>query len=312
MKSNQNPLVSIIIPTYNRANIIGETLDSILAQTYTNWECIVIDGRSTDKTLEVLETYCKKDNRFQFHKRSKNWIKGPNFCRNYGYKMCSGKIINWLDSDDLYKKDVLRKVVNEFTNDIDATVVKIEKFNSKTKEVISENNIIEDYFIRKITFYVCGLFWKRSFLEKQDCLFDETISNLDDWDFNLRMLYQEPKISYIHKSLIKYRIHNNSLSNEINKLNFKEIQSEFKAREKQIQLLKNNKKVDSIILKTFIKKRYKHIFRESLIKKHSKRFFFLKKLLSKQFQLFDFSGGLKTLFGFLFFSIFNKGHILLK
>ncbi len=60
-----NPLVSIIIPTYNRAHLIHETLDSVLAQTYTNWECIVVDDGSSDNTEEVLESYINKDFRFQ-------------------------------------------------------------------------------------------------------------------------------------------------------------------------------------------------------------------------------------------------------
>ena len=56
------PLVSIIIPTYNRAHLISETLDSILAQTYINWECIIVDDGSTDATGKVINEYIKRDN----------------------------------------------------------------------------------------------------------------------------------------------------------------------------------------------------------------------------------------------------------
>ncbi|RLD85933.1 MAG: glycosyltransferase family 2 protein, partial [Bacteroidetes bacterium] len=59
-----NPLVSIIIPAYNRADLIGETLDSVLAQTYPNWECIVVDDGSADKTKDVVQHYVDKDPRF--------------------------------------------------------------------------------------------------------------------------------------------------------------------------------------------------------------------------------------------------------
>ena len=79
------PLISIIIPTYNRAQIIGETLDSLIAQTYANWECIAVDDGSTDNTDEVLVAYCNKDTRFQYHHRPKDKLKGPNSCRNYGF-----------------------------------------------------------------------------------------------------------------------------------------------------------------------------------------------------------------------------------
>ena len=67
------PLISIIIPTYNRAHLIGETLDSILVQTYPNWECIVVDDGSTDTTADVMREYIKKDNRFQYHQRPMYW-----------------------------------------------------------------------------------------------------------------------------------------------------------------------------------------------------------------------------------------------
>ena len=63
----QTPLVSIIIPTYNRVHLIGDTLDSVLSQTYTNWECIVVDDGSTDGTNELLVEYLKKDKRIQYH-----------------------------------------------------------------------------------------------------------------------------------------------------------------------------------------------------------------------------------------------------
>ena len=81
-----NPLVSIIIPTYNRAHFIGETLESVLAQTYHNWECIVIDDGSTDYTDELMEFYCEKDSRIQYYHRPSHKPKGANACRNYGFE----------------------------------------------------------------------------------------------------------------------------------------------------------------------------------------------------------------------------------
>lgn len=86
----EQPLVSIIIPTYNRAHLIGETLDSVLAQIYTNWECIVVDDGSTDSTAELLAFYVEKDSRFQYHHRPKDRLKGANACRNYGFELSRG------------------------------------------------------------------------------------------------------------------------------------------------------------------------------------------------------------------------------
>ncbi len=63
------PLVSIIIPTSNRAQILGETLDSVLAQTFEFWECVVVDDGSTDYTAELMDFYCKKDTRIRYFHR---------------------------------------------------------------------------------------------------------------------------------------------------------------------------------------------------------------------------------------------------
>ena len=72
----KEPLVSVIIPTYNRAHLIGETLDSVLAQTYQNWECIIVDDGSSDDTDEVIGEYVKKDNRFKYYHRPDEHLPG--------------------------------------------------------------------------------------------------------------------------------------------------------------------------------------------------------------------------------------------
>lgn len=95
-------LVSIIIPTYNRAHLIGETLDSVLAQTYTNWECIIVDDGSSDNTDEVVGAYVKKDNRFKYYHRPDEHLPGGNGARNFGFKMSQGEYVNWLDQSMFY------------------------------------------------------------------------------------------------------------------------------------------------------------------------------------------------------------------
>src|SRR5690606_3072580 len=107
------PLVSIIIPTYNRAHIIGETLDSVLAQTYKNWECIVVDDGSTDGTDEVLAACMIKDSRFEYFQRTEDYFKGANSCRHIGFLKSKGKYINWFDSDDLMHKNHLEEKVKK-------------------------------------------------------------------------------------------------------------------------------------------------------------------------------------------------------
>src|SRR5690554_4749576 len=103
--TDQNPLVSIIIPTFNRAHLIGETLDSVLAQTYKNWECIVVDDGSTDGTDQLMGDYLAKDGRFKYHKRPDSKPKGANACRNIGLDKALGEYIVFFDSDDLMTTD---------------------------------------------------------------------------------------------------------------------------------------------------------------------------------------------------------------
>src|SRR5690606_16321033 len=112
----EHPLVSIIIPTYSRAHLLGETLDSVLAQTYTNWECLVVDDGSTDETEALLKTYITKDSRFQYHKRPDTHLPGGNGARNYGFNLSKGVYIQWFDSDDLMVVNKIESSVYEIQN----------------------------------------------------------------------------------------------------------------------------------------------------------------------------------------------------
>ena len=308
-----NNLVSIIIPTFNRAHLIGETLDSVLEQTYLNWECIIVDDGSTDATEKLVGKYIKKDKRFRYYSRPINSIKGANACRNYGFEFSKGEFIKWFDSDDVMYSELLEKQVGTFEEAIDCSVCKVAYYDFEKNETLKENSInsnqlIEDYLVGRITFYVSGPLWRKRFLNNRKELFDENLFNLDDWDFNLRMLYKNPNIAFINKPLIKYRVHENSLSKEIGKLNFDEIQSEIRAREKHIAILKNNQLVNPTILIMYIKARYQYFLREALIRKDEYKWHYLKGLLKYQIQLLDIMGIMKSVFGFMIYSVFNKGY----
>lgn len=135
-------LVSIIIPTYNRAHLIGETLDSVIAQTFQNWECIVVDDGSTDYIDELLEFYCERDPRIQHHYRPEHRAKGANACRNFGFEISKGIYIQWLDSDDILDKEKIStqiKILNSEDEMIIATC-KFGYFNSvDTNPSVREN-----------------------------------------------------------------------------------------------------------------------------------------------------------------------------
>ncbi len=139
-------LVSIIIPTYNRAHLIGGTLDSARAQTYQNWECIIVDDGSNDYTDEMMEFYCERDSRIQYHHRPKERLKGANACRNYGFEISRGRYINWFDSDDLMVPEFIERKVSYLQNfPIDYVISKTINFQDPEPSTVLDKN---EYFYR--------------------------------------------------------------------------------------------------------------------------------------------------------------------
>lgn len=99
------PLVSVIMPSYNAEKYIKEAIESVIAQTYTNWELFVIDDGSTDRTAEIARSYAEKDSRIILHRNSHNM--GTAKTRNTGIKLANGEWIATLDSDDMWHPEKL-------------------------------------------------------------------------------------------------------------------------------------------------------------------------------------------------------------
>lgn len=110
----QKNLVSIITPTYNCGAFIAETMDSVLAQTYENWEMIIVDDCSTDDTKAVVERYQAKDSRFIYHCLETN--SGAAVARTKAMELANGEYMAFLDSDDLWTPDKLERQL-KFMND---------------------------------------------------------------------------------------------------------------------------------------------------------------------------------------------------
>jgi len=100
-------LVSIITPTYNCGRFIAETMDTVLAQTYTDWEMIIVDDCSTDNTREIVETYMAKDPRIHYHCLEQN--SGAAVARTTAMALAEGEYMAFLDSDDLWTADKLER-----------------------------------------------------------------------------------------------------------------------------------------------------------------------------------------------------------
>ena len=105
----QKPLVSIITPLYNSEKFIAETIESVLSQTYTNWEMLIVNDCSKDNGASIVEKYSKKDKRIKLFNNKKNM--GVSFTRNKAINLSQGKYIAFLDSDDLWHKEKLKKQI---------------------------------------------------------------------------------------------------------------------------------------------------------------------------------------------------------
>lgn len=210
---SKQPLVSIIIPTYNRAHLIGETLDSVLAQTYQNWECIVVDDGSTDGTDTLLTTYRAKDSRFQYHHRPKERLPGGNAARNYGFEVSKGEYIIFLDSDDLLEFTCFEnrvETVKYNRNEVCIFSMGLFRLGKKTKEVFNKDfNTEKEYLINFLKgntpWTICSLFWNRQLFEDIGG-FDENFKRLQDVDVHTRLLLKGVKVHRVYVIDTWYRI----------------------------------------------------------------------------------------------------------
>lgn len=98
-------LVSIITPNYNCAQFIEQTIQSVVNQTYKNWEWIIVDDCSTDNSVEIIQDHCKQDSRIKLIKSESN--SGPSKCRNKGIQLATGRYLTFIDSDDIWLPDFL-------------------------------------------------------------------------------------------------------------------------------------------------------------------------------------------------------------
>jgi glycosyltransferase involved in cell wall biosynthesis len=207
------PLVSIIIPTYNRASRIITTLDSVLNQTYQNIEVIVVDDGSTDNTDNVLNEY--KQKAIQKHitlKYIKQNNAGAPVARNNGFRNSKGEYVVFFDSDDIMLPNRIEEQIS---------IILLEKSdccacgfykNSKQKQYIPSitKNVLYSFLKAKLSGSTQSWMFKKS-LVLQINGYDESLQCRQDFDIVFRILTQNPKISIVLKPLSIFVAHNDDL-----------------------------------------------------------------------------------------------------
>lgn len=188
---------SVIIPSYNYGHFIKECLDSVVAQTYQDWECFIIDNGSTDDTEQVCKSYLE-DQRFTYIRSEIN--KGPSPARNIALKQCTGEYVLFLDADDLIESNKLasaKRIIDRTGCDLVFTDFHyFSKDPSKIHKAVSFNGVLNAGMVPSGTitaklingniFAISCVVTKKCVLEKAD-YFDEKINFNEDWDLWLRI-----------------------------------------------------------------------------------------------------------------------------
>jgi glycosyltransferase involved in cell wall biosynthesis len=200
------PLISIVTPSYNRAAMIADAVESVLAQDYPAFEHIIVDGASTDKTLDILA-------RYPHLKVVSEPDRGMYDAINKGIGIAQGDILAWLNTDDFYPPRALETVADAFSTHPDTSAVsgKAETFdetNGNQHMIRSEEPIDEKDFWRRIVEAPVpnGWFFHRSIFEKVG-QFDPTFHYVGDRHFIIRIALQGIRPVPIYHTLYRYRQH---------------------------------------------------------------------------------------------------------
>lgn len=205
-----NPIVSIIVPCYNQAHFLNESLQSVLDQTYPHWECIIVNDGSPDNIQEIATQWLEKDSRFKYLKKENG---GLSSARNAGIAISEGYYILPLDSDDKIHSHYLEKIVQAFFNnpELDLVTSRIQLFGVVNKELQLPTYNYNRILIRNC-FSHCSCFKKTSW-EKEGG-YDENMKSFEDWEFWIRILNEKSQVYKIPEKMFIYRKHGQgSLSN---------------------------------------------------------------------------------------------------
>jgi glycosyltransferase involved in cell wall biosynthesis len=214
MKIISCPLVSIIMPTYNRANFIVETIESIQNQTYTNWELIIIDDGSDDNTGEMVSSL--KEQRIQYHYEPRCADGGK--IKNLGMQRARGELFAFIDSDDIWAPTKLASQVEALQEYPQAGFCLTGGFNFripyepmeffyKKRTGIKVGNVFNDYFTSELPGFTQALMLRKACLVKAGC-FKETVT-FGDSGFIVELAYHFNAV-ILYEPLFYRRLHHNS------------------------------------------------------------------------------------------------------
>lgn len=189
------PIVSIVIPTVNRCELLKQTLDSVCTQTYSNWEVIVVDDGSTDRTADMVQQYELRDERFKWMVRPEEEPAGGSACRNIGASRASGEYTIFLDSDDILSQGCLERRVQyiEQRPEVDFVVFQAEAFERIPGDLRVPFNVpkpqhaLDRLLQLDHPWQTTGPIWRNSALRRIGG-WDASLPSWQDWELNIRAI----------------------------------------------------------------------------------------------------------------------------
>jgi len=255
-----NQLVSIIINCKNSEKYLNECIDSVLAQTFSNYEIVIINNFSTDRTKEIILSY--SDSRIQYFETKSHLNLGA--ARNIGLEMSKGEYIAFLDSDDTWYPNKLELILKKFTENIGLVYSDVKYFNNNNSFNLYDirnlykgncfKELLDDY---NLCMSSCVI--SKKVILNQKILFDEELKVCEDLDFFLKIAYVS-KIEYVRDVLVEYRIHGKNLTFKYPELFFDEFEKTISNLLEMFQI--NNNIIIKALDKNLIN-RSKHFWRKN-------------------------------------------------
>ncbi|MDR0427349.1 MAG: glycosyltransferase [Dysgonamonadaceae bacterium] len=243
---NTSPKVSVIIPIYNAESYLKTCIESVLSQTFTNFELLLINDGSTDNSKQICEEYASKDKRIQVISKENGGVSNT---RNVGLEKARGHWINFIDSDDQVNESYLENLYNETTSDDNVLILqginyyndKLEKTEQLPNITLKENAISQAFQTLKIyNFgYPFSKLYNRAVIEKNHLRFNENISFWEDLLFMCEYIYQINTIKFIEGANYNYFLKKTGLT-----YSYQNYQSEYALYKEYVKIL------DKIFLKT--------------------------------------------------------------
>lgn len=223
--------VSIIVPCYNYAVFLTDCLQSVAAQTFSEWECIVVDNGSTDNTAEVAGRFSNKDARFKYIRTEQN---GVSFARNTGIRNSSGKYILPLDADDKLEAGFIEKTFKIFEQQPTLKLVysNARLFGASTGEWHLPEYNFRNLLIENSIF--CTALYKRSDYDLTKGYNEGMKEGFEDWDFWISLLKDGGEVYKVPEVLFNYRIRSQSRNHSIDRERQKKLRQQIYENHKEV------------------------------------------------------------------------------